>query len=173
MTEKIILLGYMGSGKSAIGKHIASILSLPFYDLDTFIEQKEEKKISEIFSEKGEIYFRHKEQEYLQELLLSPSQIVLSLGGGTPCYGNAMKLINKATPYVFYLQLPAKVLMQRLSVYQKERPLIAHLSKGKLEEFINKHLFERYSFYTQASFIIPCEGLSITGIADKMLERIK
>ena len=75
----------MGVGKTTIGKRLAEKIFFPFMDLDTFIEQKEGKKISQIFKDKGEIYFRKKEREYLTELLKSSSPMVLSLGGGTPC----------------------------------------------------------------------------------------
>ena len=114
MDEKIILLGYMGSGKSTIGKLLAHSLALPFEDLDDFITRKEGKEISEIFAQKGEIYFRKQELAYLKELLSSPSPMVIALGGGTPCYGKAMELVRAASPYSFYLQLPPPVLRARL-----------------------------------------------------------
>ena len=77
---KIILLGYMGSGKSTIGHHLAKKLYLTFTDLDNHIEKKENKTISEIFNEKGEIYFRKKEHEYLKQFINENDSYVLSLG---------------------------------------------------------------------------------------------
>ena len=173
MKEKIILLGYMGSGKSTIGQLLAHALDLPFEDLDSFIERKEGKKISEIFALKGEIYFRKQEQAYLSELLDCSTPMVIALGGGTPCYGKAMELIRAASPYSFYLQLPTSELMARLLPEKAERPLIAHLSLEDIEEFLNKHLFERFPFYTQAHFILPCHGLSPTEIVEKIKTQIK
>ena len=173
MKEKIILLGYMSSGKSTIGQLLARSLDLLFEDLDCFIERKEGKKISEIFALKGEIYFRRQEQTYLKELLSSPTAMVIALGGGTPCYGNAMELIRAASPYSFYLQLPTSELMARLLPEKAERPLIAHLTQEDIEEFINKHLFERFPFYTQAHFILPCQGLSPSEIVEKIKTKIK
>ena len=159
MDEKIILLGYMGSGKSTIGKLLAHSLALPFEDLDDFITRKEGKEISEIFAQKGEIYFRKQELAYLKELLSSPSPMVIALGGGTPCS--------------FYLQLPTAVLMARLLPEKEQRPLIAHLSQEDMEEFLNKHLFERFPFYTQAHFTLPCHGLSPEQIVEKIKAQIK
>ncbi|MDO4879899.1 MAG: shikimate kinase [Capnocytophaga sp.] len=173
MNRKIILLGYMGSGKSVIGKRLAEKIQLPFIDLDTFIEKKEEKKIDEIFQQKGEIYFRKKEREYLNELLLSPSPMVLALGGGTPCYGDAMQMINKTTENVFYLQLSFQELTKRLLPQKKKRPLIAHLEDVDLEDFIRKHLFDRNPFYMQANNIIKISGETIEEIIDRIEQKIK
>ncbi|SUX93643.1 Shikimate kinase [Capnocytophaga granulosa] len=157
--RKIILLGYMGSGKSTIGQLLAHALDLPFEDLDSFIERKEGKKISEIFALKGEIYFRKQEQ---------PTSLSCwtalpyghRLGRRYPCYGKAMELIRAASPYSFYLQLPTSELMARLLPEKAKRPLIAHLSFEDIEEFLNKHLFERFPFYTQAHFILPVMALA-------------
>ena len=162
MDEKIILLGYMGSGKSTIGKLLAHSLALPFEDLDDFITRKEGKEISEIFAQKGEIYFRKQELAYLKELLSSPSPMVIALGGGTPCYGKAMELVRAACPYSFYLQLPTAVLMARLLPEKEQRPLIAHLSQEDMEEFLNKH-----------HFTLPCHGLSPEQIVEKIKAQIK
>ena len=153
MSKKIILLGYMGCGKSTIGAHIATALSLPFQDLDVFIAEQEGKSIPEIFHEKGEIYFRRQEQEHLKRLLALPYPMVVSLGGGTPCFG--------------------KELVARLSLQQEQRPLIRGIAKENLEEFVNIHLFERAAFYTQAAFVIPCQGLSVEEIGEKICQKIK
>ena len=173
MNEKIILLGYMGSGKSTIGKLLAHSLELPFEDLDDFIARQEGKSIPELFALKGEIYFRKQEQAYLKELLESPTPMVIALGGGTPCYGKAMELIREASPYSFYLQLPTSELIARLLPEKAQRPLIAHLHESDMVEFLNKHLFERFPFYTQAHFILPCQGLSPTEIVEKIKSHLK
>ena len=91
---KVILLGYMASGKSTIGRLLAEEKGLKFINLDEYLEEKEEKSISDIFKDKGEIYFRLKENEYLKELLEKKESFVLSLGGGTPCYSSNMDVIN-------------------------------------------------------------------------------
>ena len=172
MNRKIILLGYMGVGKTTIGKRLAEKIFFPFMDLDTFIEQKEGKKISQIFKDKGEIYFRKKEREYLTELLKSSSPMVLSLGGGTPCYGDVMQLINEATQNVFFLQLSFQELTQRLLPQKDKRPLISHLQDDDLEDFIRKHLFDRNPFYMQAHNIINVSKKTIDEIVNIIEQKI-
>ncbi|MFJ1321837.1 shikimate kinase [Capnocytophaga canis] len=158
---KIILLGYMGSGKSTLGKILAERRNLPFIDLDSYIESKENKEIKEIFKEKGEIYFRKLEHDYLKNLLQSENDFVLALGGGTPCFGNNMNLILEHSPYVFYLRYSPKKLAERLKYEKRNRPLIADIDDENLEDFIRKHIFERNMFYNQAHFIIASDNFSI------------
>lgn len=166
---KIILLGYMGSGKSTLGKALAQRKNLQFIDLDTYIEEKENTSIKEIFDTKGEIYFRKKESFYLNELLLSRRDFVLALGGGTPCFGNNMELVSKSTKNTFYLKYIPKSLTERLLLEKKSRPLISDLKDEDLEDFIRKHLFERNIFYTKANYIITMDNLSL----EESLEKIE
>lgn len=146
---KISLIGYMGSGKSTVGRSLAKKLKLNFIDLDHKIEESENKKISEIFKEKGEIYFRKVENQILKKLLHSNESFILALGGGTPVFYNSMELINQFSES-FYLKLNPTELKNRLIKEKTKRPLIAHLNDEDLEEFIAKHLFERNPFYSEA-----------------------
>jgi shikimate kinase len=158
----------MSSGKSTIGKHLADKLFLPFIDLDIYIEKKEKKSVSDIFKNKGEIYFRLIEHKYLKEILISDQKVVLSLGGGTPCYADNMNLINTANAISFYLQTSIKVLVDRLTKEKDDRPLIASLEDNKISEFVAKHLFERRVFYEKANFIIKTEGKSKSEIIKEL-----
>lgn len=158
---KIILLGYMGSGKTTLGKAIAKEQNLPFIDLDHYIEEKENASIKEIFAVKGEIYFRRKEAFYLNELLRSEEDFVLALGGGTPCFGDNMDVITKFSENVFYLRYTPESLAKRLVLQKDNRPLISHLKNEDLEEFVRKHLFERYLYYAKANHIISMDNLSV------------
>lgn len=160
---KIVLIGYMASGKSSVGKILAERLDTSFIDLDAYIEEKENSSITSIFSEKGEIYFRLKETEYLEELLNSKYNFVLSVGGGTPCYANNIQLIAEKSKSV-YLKSSLNTLHNRLKKQRKSRPLIANLKLEKLKEFIAKHLFERTSYYEQAKFIISTDDKIINEI---------
>lgn len=174
MCKKIILLGYMGSGKTTIGKELAQKLKLQFIDLDNYIEEKEQKTISEIFKIHREVYFRKIEHKYLSELLQQKTSVVLALGGGTPCFGTNMELIKKATNNSFYLHLPASVLIERLKNEAEKRPVISHLqTQEQWEEFINKHLFDRNPFYTQAQYIISVKNKSISEIVENISEKIE
>jgi len=162
---QIVLLGYMGSGKTTIGKLLAKRLQLKFLDLDLIIEESEGIKISGIFKEKGEIYFRKKEATSLRELLSNDDDFVLSIGGGTPCYANNMSAINEITEHGIYLKVGLTELVKRLQKEKSERPLITNIPNQELSEFIGKHLFERSYYYNQAKQVINCDGKSITAIS--------
>jgi len=168
---KVILMGYMGCGKSTIGKHLATTLQYEFVDLDSFIQKKEGSTIPEIFNNKGEIYFRKKENLYLKELLNEQKNLVLSLGGGTPCYGENMKAINNAEQALgFYLKASIPILVERLRMEKNERPLIDHLENDdELKEFVGKHLFERSYYYNQAQNTIIIDDKSIEDIVEELV----
>lgn len=151
---KYFLIGYMGSGKSSLGKLLAEELKIPFYDLDVYIEKQENQTIAEIFKTKGEIYFRRLEHEKLKELLKETEPMVLALGGGTPCYAGNMDLLLENGSSI-YLQYPLEVLVDRLWLAKEQRPIIAHIGTKKLlEDFVRKHLFERAPYYMQANYRI-------------------
>lgn len=169
---KVLLLGYMGSGKSTVGKLLAQKMDIPSVDLDDKIEAKENLKISEIFSQKGEIYFRKKETEVLLEQLESDEKAILSLGGGTPCYGNNMKLALEHSKNVFYLKVSIPGLVERLLKEKAHRPLIKNIEDEELPEFIGKHLFERNNYYNQAHHIISCDDKSPIVIAQEIEEKL-
>jgi len=137
---KIIVLGYMASGKSTISKKLANKLEINSLDLDTYIAKKEGNTIEEIFKNKGEVYFRKQENKYLNELLNNPNNFVLALGGGTPCYANNIELIAKKSTSI-YLKANLNTLLKRLRVEKANRPLISNLNDEELLEFIAKHLF--------------------------------
>lgn len=165
---KIVLLGYMASGKSAVGKVLALALNIKFIDLDEFIEAHEKLSITQIFETKGEIYFRKKEGEYLQELLDSNESFVLSLGGGTPCYGNNMIFIeNKSTS--FYLKASIDTIFERLKSETSQRPLVATIGTENLKEYIAKHLFERAPYYEGANHTILVNNKNVAQIVDEIL----
>ena len=124
---KIIVLGYMASGKSTIGKEVSKKLDMNFIDLDVYISEQEKKSISEIFKIKGEIYFRKIENLYLKELLNNEGDFVLSLGGGTPCYANNMELIQSSKAKSIYIQASIPTLVTRLIKEKSTRPLVADL----------------------------------------------
>ena len=157
---KIVLLGYMGSGKSAVGKELAIELGLSFYDLDEWIEEGEGKTISEIFKDNGEIYFRKKESEYLKTILDEKMNCILAVGGGTPCYGSNMDFILNSSISI-YLQASITTLVARLIGEMNKRPLVASLGSEELNSFIAKHLFERRAFYERADHSIAVNDKTI------------
>ncbi|KKN13051.1 hypothetical protein LCGC14_1010320 [marine sediment metagenome] len=159
----------MGSGKTTVGKHIAESLDMQFLDLDAYIEKKEEMPIATIFESRGEFYFRKKEYQYLEEVLSQKDDFVLSVGGGTPCYGKNLDSILKSTENVFYLNVPISQLVARLSKQKSQRPLIRDVSDEDLPEFIGKHLFERNAFYNQAHITLYCGDKSAEAIGVEIL----
>ena len=162
----------MGSGKTLVSKELNILNNFKIFDLDTEISKQYTRSITEIFKEKGEIFFRKTEKEVLEKILSSEKNIILSLGGGTPCYYNNIDSINEKTISVF-LKTNVKTLAQRLSSEKDKRPLIQNISNEDLPEFIAKHLFERNPFYNQAKITINTDNLSTKEIAEEILSQIK
>lgn len=149
----------MGSGKTTLGRKLANKLDYDFIDLDELIEKQEKLSISEIFSKQGEDSFRKTESRILNETLITQTNIVLSVGGGTPCYFNNMELINKQATSI-YLKYNGGILFSRLKLAKSKRPLIAKKSDEELKDFIQKTLQEREGFYNQSNIIVA--GNNIT-----------
>lgn len=153
---KVVLVGYMGSGKTMVGNLLAEQLKIPFRDLDSEIEQTEGMSIADVFDKKGEIYFRKKENQVLKDILTETGSYILATGGGTPCYGDSLStILGSPSTKTVYLKASIGVLTERLFLDKEERPLVAHLEdREKMMEFIGIHLFERSHFYNQADIIL-------------------
>lgn len=161
----IILLGYMGVGKSLIGQKLSYLLNKNFIDLDDYIEKKEGKSIQNIFSDSGDLYFRKLESKLLKDCLLKNDDIILSVGGGTPCYNNNISLINSNKNLSIYLKNNNIDISKRLFKIKKNRPLISNIqTEEKMIEFVSKHLFEREFFYNKALIKIDCRGKDVKAI---------
>jgi shikimate kinase len=156
--RKIILLGYMGCGKSTIANRLSKSTGISFVDLDKSIEERTNLSINEIFEQKGELYFRKLEREVLLELLQSPETLIIGLGGGTPCYANNHELLKGEGVFSIYLKASVETLTNRLVSNNSKRPLIADKSEDEIKEFVAKHLFERSFYYNQAQHILSIEG---------------
>lgn len=142
----------MGSGKSYWGRRLAGFLHLPFYDLDAYIEEKEQKEITALFLEEGEAHFRALERQYLHALIaLEPA--VIATGGGTPCFFDNMEIMLCAGCCV-YLEEPEEILFQRLAPELDARPLIRHLDRDSLPPFIREKLAERLLYYRAAQVVV-------------------
>ena len=162
----IILVGFPGSGKSTVGKRLASRLSLPFYDTDFCFSQKFHISIPEFFLKYGEEFFRICENEVLKELLQLPP-CVISVGGGTPCHRSAMNLMNERAVTI-YLKMSTQSLFDRLSHSKKERPLIAGKSSEALMEYIEKTLAQREFFYNQAQICVKGENINVDALVETL-----
>ncbi len=157
--NNIYLLGYMGSGKSTIGKKLARKLNLAFIDLDKYIEAKQSASISELFEQKGELDFRNIERQSLIEVSKLENKVI-SLGGGTPCFFDNMKIINNASLSI-YLKMSTGMLVSRLINAKIQRPLIRNKNREDLYHFIENQLEYREPFYSQARIMYNASDVNI------------
>lgn len=170
----IILIGYMASGKTSIGKKLANKLKYNFIDLDDFIEKKENQSVSSIFKTKGEVYFRKQESRYLKTILASESDTLLALGGGTPCYSGNMDIILAAKNVkCIYLKATLPTLANKLLLKRAKRPLIAHIETIEaMTEFIGKHLFERSYYYNQAEIKASIDNKTKDEVVEDIVQKL-
>lgn len=166
-SQKIYIIGFMGSGKSTAGKKLASLMGWTFVDLDKNIEEFAGKSIPEIFEQDGESSFRQIEAKILRNLN-SLNHTVISTGGGTPCYNDNMEYML-GTGLTLYLKLTPGQLKSRLSKSKGERPLIKDLGQGQLLSFIEKKLADRERWYDRSDIII--EGIDLD--VNMLLENVK
>jgi shikimate kinase len=150
--RKIILTGYMGSGKSTIARLLSERMEMKWLDLDEIIEKKSGLSIVELFKQKGEIHFRKLEHDFFKTLMTSNESFILSLGGGTPCYANNHELLNGEGIVSIYLKASIDTLYNRILNNENERPLVVGKPKEEMREFIAKHLFDRSFYYNQSTF---------------------
>lgn len=168
MINTIFLIGYMGAGKSVVGKLLSKTSGYDFYDLDEYIENKEGKKILEIFNDNNEVYFRKIENYYLKEISELKNNKIISTGGGTPCFQNNFEIINRSPNSTsIYLKLSVETLVNRLKNNIDKRPLISGMKdENQLKEFITKHLFERSFYYEKSNLKIKSDNLDVDGIVN-------
>ncbi len=150
--KRIVLIGYMGSGKTTVGKALAKEIGLPFYDLDWYIETRMRKKVSQIFAERGEEGFRQIERNMLHEVA-EFEDVVISCGGGTPCFFDNMDYLNQQAQVV-YLRCEPEVLRMHLLMGKGDRPLLKGKTPEELVGYIREQLEYREQFYTKARYTL-------------------
>ena len=146
--RRIILVGYMGSGKTTVGKALSKETGMMFYDLDWYIESRMHTTVSKLFSERGEEAFRQIEYNMLHEVA-EFEDVIISCGGGTPCFFDNMDYLNQQGDVV-YLKCEPETLYKHLLMGKVERPLIKGKSPEELIAYITNHLAEREPFYSRA-----------------------
>ena len=149
---RIILIGYMGAGKTTIGKALAKELNVPFYDLDWYITSRMRKTIAQIFEERGEEGFREIEKNMLHEVA-EFEDVIISCGGGTPCFFDNIDYMNQQAPVV-YLKVEPETLCMHLKMSKNDRPLLRGKSQEELITFIREQLEQREPFYTKARYTL-------------------
>jgi len=153
---RIFLIGFMGAGKTHWGKQVANRMGLPFHDLDELVVAHEGKSIADIFSEQGEEYFRMTEKAMLEELVEKEDSMIISCGGGTPCFFNNIDFMKKHG-IVVWLNTHVEVILQRLLKERMHRPLLKDIRDEDLRNHIIRKLNERRMYYEQADVIIDKE----------------
>lgn len=158
LPSRIFLVGFMGCGKTTVGKRLANLIHYEFIDLDHQIEQAEGCAVSELFSIKGETYFRQLEKQALHQTF-KKQQTVIATGGGAPAFFDNMEQMNQQG-ITIYLELSPKTLLERLQNAKNQRPLLMDKNEKDLFDYITQTLQKRESHYRQAKLII--DGLGVT-----------
>lgn len=154
---RIFLTGYMGSGKTTLGRALADAIGIPFIDLDHYIEQRYRKTISQLFAENGEDRFREIERRMLHEVG-EFEDVIISTGGGTPCFFDNIEYMNEQGTTV-YLDVPVERLFIRLSIARSKRPLIKEKNDEELMSFIKEQLEKRAPHYSKAQYSFKADRL--------------
>lgn len=155
--KRIFLIGYMGAGKTTVGKDLSKLANLSFIDLDYYIEARYHKSVSQIFAEKGETEFREIERKVLHEVA-EFEDVIISTGGGAPCFFDNMKFMNVQGTTI-YLRASAEELANRLELCKHTRPVLKGRSGDELRLFVAESLERREPFYNQASIVFDAEKM--------------
>ncbi len=155
--KRIFLIGYMGAGKTTLGRPLANAMKLQFIDLDNFIESRYHKTVKEIFAEVGEDGFRKIEHRSLEEVS-EYEDVVIALGGGTPCFLDNMDIVKESGVSV-YLKPTEEVLLDRLIKGKSKRPLLANKSNDEILQVIREQLAWREPYYLRADIVFESSHL--------------
>lgn len=170
---KIFLVGYMGCGKSTLGRKLAKAMDMLFVDMDSMIEEREGAAINDIFRYEGEAYFRQRERALIEELALSEDNLIVSTGGGAPAWRDNMQRMN-AIGECFYLRRTAQQIASRLSPHgRQKRPKLRGLNDEELVAFMTENMAQREPFYAQAKHCIDCASKSDEEIIELILDIVK
>ena len=163
---KIFLIGFMGSGKSTIGRRLTELLGFDFVDTDRFVEMLHKTTVAQIFEQQGEAAFRKMERHILQ-VLQQRDFAVISTGGGMPCYADNMEVML-ASGKVVYLKTSPQTLTRRLLRSRTERPLIKGKTEKELQQYVVEKLTEREPFYSRAHIVIQTENFSMEALLQSL-----
>jgi shikimate kinase len=166
MYNRIFLIGFMGSGKSTTGAKLARKIGYDFVDMDHLIEETAGMTIPGIFSEHGEEVFRKWEQDILLELC-EREKVIVSTGGGAPCHGDMISIMNDHGATV-YIKLSPAALKDRLLHSKTQRPLIQGKSERELEDFITSLLEQREVYYEKAKFTIDGHDMNLDAFVEQL-----
>ena len=166
------LVGYMGCGKSSIGREAARRAGYGFIDTDREVEKMEGMSVAEIFSAKGEETFRALEDEVLRRVAAQGGNVIVATGGGTPCYSDNMALMN-STGKTIYLRLSPVNIVRRLRPGQAHRPKLSGMSKEQMLRYMECNLPARETTYARAAMTIWCDTLSDDSIVRHVVDYVR
>ena len=169
--QRVFLIGFMGAGKTSIGKALSAKMKYSFVDLDFFIERRYHKTIRQIFEEKGEDAFREIECKALREVA-EFENVIVSTGGGTPCFHQNMMFMKERGTTV-YLKASNEELVRRINLNKNTRPLLKDFSNDKLSRFVEQTMARRSSFYEQAQIIFTVEMQDIDTATSSLMELLE
>ena len=164
---KIYLIGYMGSGKSTLGQHLANALGISWLDLDDEFEQRYKVSIPAFFEKYGENAFRNLEYKVLADISVI-TDLVVSTGGGSPCFHDNMELMNQ-TGITVYLQAMPELLISRIELSARKRPLFQQMKGENFLQKITTHLQSREPYYTQAKITIDATKPEVDDLKNRIL----
>jgi shikimate kinase len=169
--KRIFLIGYMGAGKTTIGKELARRMKLSFVDLDAHIEARYHKTISRLFAEKGENEFRKIEQRILHEVSMFEN-VLISTGGGAPCFYDNMDFMNRSGQTV-YLKVSPGELTKRLELVKHTRPMLDGRCGEELLSFVSDTLERRNFYYMQATVVFDVEEMATHKDVQQLTETLE
>ena len=170
--KPLFLVGYMGCGKSTLGRKLARRLGVGFADTDTLVEEREGASVADVYQLAGADYFRRAERAVLEELIASRRAPVISTGGGLPTWEDNMACMNAAGT-TLYLRRPVEQIIRRMSLYgRQKRPRLRGLDDDELLAFMRRDMADREPFYKQAQLIAECAEKSDNELIDWILERL-
>ncbi len=171
MKERIYLVGFMGVGKTTVGKKLARYLGYHFVDMDDFFEEKFKIEIHQFFEKYDEPLFRKLEYDRLKKTF-EMEGVVVATGGGTPCHHHGMDEINRYGLSVF-LDMTPPAIAHRLLHAKRKRPLVTGKSGAVLTKFIEEKLAERLNCYQKADIQVNAMQLDVPALAGKIMEGLK
>ncbi|MBF1456903.1 MAG: shikimate kinase [Prevotella nigrescens] len=173
--KRIIIIGYMGAGKTTLGWALSKILGFRFYDLDWYIETRMRKTIAQIFEERGEDGFRVIERNMLHEVA-EFENVIIACGGGTPCFFDNMDYLNQQGETV-YMNATADIICQHLNMSRNVRPLLKGKSEEEMKVFVEKQIEQRNTYYKRAKHIVEVHLMDnrkkISTMAKQLIATIK
>lgn len=169
--KRIFLIGYMGAGKTTVGRKLAKEMNLSFIDLDLYIEGRYHRSIRQLFAERGEEAFRDMEKRLLHEVA-EFEDVLVSTGGGTPCFFDNMEFMNMAGTTI-YLKVSVDELASRLESCKQTRPVLQNRSGEELRSFIKENLEARTAFYEKANIIYDAEQMMTEADVQAITENLK